>query len=179
MIEERGVVDMNEVFMKDRMARDNADYEGSGVGSTKALSEEEIRKNKFDDIKLPLLLLLGMVLVFLLTLWLHSGELIVRFSGTAVTVPYRQGDSTVRFPAPDGRVYIIDVSWSRCKKDVITLYYTGEDYRGAIAMTVWWLFAASYFVCLLVGGLMVWNIYKVYHNSGHATQSRGSGKFED
>lgn len=170
---------MNEVFMRDRMARDNADYEGSGVGSTKVLSEEEIRKNKFDDIKLPLLLLAGMTLVLMLTIRLHSEELIVRFTGTAVTVPYKKGDTTARFTAPDGNLYVVDVSWAGCKKDVITLYYTGENYRKAIAMTVWWLFPASYFVCLLIGGIMVRYIYKVYHNSGHATQSRGSGKFED
>lgn len=170
---------MNEVFMRDRMARDNTDFDGSGVGNAQALSPEELRRHKFDEIKLPLLILAGMIGIFILTVWLHSGELAVRFRGTAVTVPYKQGDETVRFPAPDGNIYYINVSWAGCKEEVITLYYTGENYRDAIAMTEWWLFAASYILSLIVGGLMVRHIYKVYHNSRHATQSKGSGKFGD
>ena len=170
---------MNEVFLKDRMARDSADYEGSGIGSTRVLTKEEIRKQKFEDVKLPLLILIGMIGVFLLTFWLHSGELIVRLKGTAVTVPYTPGENTVGFTAPNGYRYIISVSKAGCKKEEITLYYMDEDYQGAIVMTVWWLFPLCYLLSLSIGGAIVWHIYKVFHNPGHATQTTGSGKFED
>lgn len=169
---------MNDKFLNDRMARDSADYEGSGIGSGRVLSKKEIRKQKFEDIKLPLLILGIMIGVLLLTLRLHIEELIVYFGGTAVTVPYTPGDSTTRFTAPDGNRYIIDVSKAGCKKDEITLYYMGEDYKGAIVMTTWWLFPISYLLSLGVGGAMVRYIYKVYHNTRHAVQKTGSGKFE-
>lgn len=170
---------MNDVFLKDRMARDSADYEGSGAGSTKVLSKEEIRRQKFDDVKLPLLILVIMIGVFLLTLKLHSEELIVRFRGMAVTVPYTPGDDTARFNAPNGYRYIINVSRAGCKKNEITLYYMDEDYQGAIVMTVWWLFPICYLLSLSIGGAMIRHIYKVFHNPGHAVQSTGSGKFDN
>lgn len=170
---------MNEVFLKDRMARDNADYEGFGVGSARKLSKKEIRKLKFDEIRLPLLILGFMIGVFLLTLHLHLEELIVYFKGTAVTVPYNPGDDTTRFDAPNGNRYIINVSKAGCKKEEITLYYMEEDYQGAIVMTMWWLFPICYLLSIGVGGAMAWYIYKVFHNSGHATQKKGNGKFEN
>lgn len=170
---------MNEVFLKDRIARDSADYEGSGIGTARVLSKEEMRKQKFEDIKLPFLILIGMIVVFLLTLWLHSGEIMVKLKGTAVTVPYTPGENTARFDAPNGNRYIINVSKAGCKKDQITLYYMEEDYQGAVVMTVWWLFPVCYLISLGLGGAIVWYIYKVFHNPGHATQVTGSGKFDD
>lgn len=170
---------MNEIFLKERAAKDTVAFDGSGVGSTKTLSKEEIQKQKMDEVKLPLLILAGMIGVFFLTFWLHSEELMVRFKGTAVTVPYTPGDDTARFTAPNGNRYIIKVSKAGCKKDEITLYYMDEDYQGAIVMTVWWLFPICYLLSLSVGGTMIWHIYKVLHNSGHATRSTGSGKFEN
>ena len=170
---------MNEIFLKDRVARDSADFEGCGKGTTRILSEREIRRQKLEEVKLPLLILVGMIGVLLLTLKLHSEELIFCWKGTAVTIPYTPGDSTARFDAPNGNRYIINVSKAGCKEEQITLYYMGEDYQKAVVMTVWWLFPICYLISLGVGGAMVWNIYKILHNTKHATQNKGSGKFED
>ena len=79
----------------------------------------------------------------------------------------------------ESKTYIISVSKAGCKKEEITLYYMDEDYQGAIVMTVWWLFPLCYLLSLSIGGAIVWHIYKVFHNPGHATQTTGSGKFED
>lgn len=170
---------MNDIFLKDRMARDVADYEGSGVGSARVFNKREVRKQKIEEAKLPLLILAIMVGVFLLTLHLHMGELIVRFGGTAVTVPYHPGDATVHFTAPDGNRYIINVSKAGCKKQEITLYYRKEDYQGATVMTVWWLFPICYLLSLGVGGAMGWSIYKVFHDTKHAVQKAENRKFDD
>ncbi len=170
---------MNDVFLKDRAARDCADFEGCGKGSTRVLSEGEIRKQKLEEVKFPLLILMFMIGTFLLTLKLHSEELLFCWKATAVTIPYTPGDSTVRFDAPNGNRYVIDVSKAGCKKDQITLYYRGEDYQGAEVMTVWWLFPVCYLVSLGVGGVLVRNIYKTLHSTRYATQNKGSGKFED
>ena len=52
---------MNNVFLRDRMERNNSDFEGSGIGEGR-FDEYEEEKAKFSDAILPFIILTFMII---------------------------------------------------------------------------------------------------------------------
>lgn len=52
---------MNNIFLRDRMERNNSDFEGSGIGEGR-FDEYEEEKAKFSDAILPFIILTFMII---------------------------------------------------------------------------------------------------------------------
>ena len=65
---------MNNVFLRDRMERNNSDFEGSGIGEGR-FDEYEEEKAKFSDAILPFIILTFMIIGLAGIIYLHITEI--------------------------------------------------------------------------------------------------------
>lgn len=157
---------MNNVFWRDRMERNNSDFEGSGIEEGR-FDEYEEEKAKFSDAILPFIILTFMIIGLAGIIYLHITEIRKISGATAVEIEYDGKQQFVTWKAPDGRTYSYNASYAPEKSNSVTLYYKGTDYRNGIIKTdvaSWIKFYAAFTV--IIGGLIFW-IYKIFHKKKH------------
>lgn len=125
---------MNNVFLRDRMERNNSDFEGSGIGEGR-FDEYEEEKAKFSDAILPFIILTFMIIGLAGIIYLHITEIRKISGATAVEIEYDGKQQFVTWKAPDGRTYSYNASYAPDKGNSVTLYYKGTDYRNGIIKT--------------------------------------------
>lgn len=76
---------MNNVFLRDRMERNNSDFEGSGIGEGR-FDEYEEEKAKFSDAILPFIILTFMIIGLAGIIYLHITEIRKISGATAVEI---------------------------------------------------------------------------------------------
>lgn len=142
---------MNELFTKDRMARNSADFDGSGVGSG-YYSEREEKRLKWENLKLPLVLLGFTVLIWAAILGSTIPEIDIMLNGTKATAQRDSDGVTGAWEAPDGKRYYVDLSWTDKNAQQVTVYYKGDDYSGAVAPMSWayWVLFYGFAVAITV-----------------------------
>ena len=158
---------MNDLYTRDRMNRNNADVEGSGIGSGRYDSREE-QKAKISDAKLPVVILFFMAIGLAGIIYMHVNELKHIINGTPVTLDYVSGQRSATWKAPDGNTYGYECDWARVKDGKVTIYYLGTDYRNAVVVSSIqsWLMFYGFFVAV-IGAIIFW-IYKIFHKKKHA-----------
>lgn len=163
---------MNDLYTRDRMERNNADYEGSGVGSGRYDPVEE-NKAKISDAKLPLVILLFMAVGLAGIIYMNINEVRHIVRGTGVEIEYNSSSSSsATWEAPDGNIYSYDCSWARVKDGKVTMYYTGTDYRNGVVVSSlqsWFMFYG--FFIIVIAAIIFW-IYKIFHKKKHAVAKK-------
>ncbi|MDO5401807.1 MAG: hypothetical protein Q4F11_00060 [Eubacteriales bacterium] len=163
---------MNDLYTQDKMARNNSDFGGSGVGSGHYTPRDEFKEN-LSEIKLPLILLAFAVLCFSLLVILTYTEIDLYRNGTAIEANVGSNGSVAYFRAPSGNTYTVNIRWANSRKQngTVTVYYKNTDYMHAQPITAWWIYLIAYtfFGSLIV--LIIFWIYKLFHKTNHSLQS--------
>lgn len=176
------MVSGNELFTRDRMERDNADFDGSGKGNGFYDENRDFRQRLFDA-KLPLILTVIMICLFLLTVYLHVKDLMLYVNGNAVTVDLTDPQNYVGRDAvladSKGVKHYIKLTEKEAAKGQVTLYYYGDDVIHAQTKDA----GLFYFFMYAVWGILaavcaIWT-YKVVHVTNYSQGAVSSGKFDD
>ena len=160
---------MNDLYARERMERNNMDFEGSGVGSGRYDVRQE-RRERWSEAKLPLVLMGFCLICWAIVLYYTYTDILYYCTGEQVVTECDPKDTYTQWTAPDGNRYTINVEWGAVKEGKITVYYRGTDYRNAIVLNSpqhWVLFYGFVIFCT---ALLVFWIRKIFHKQHHAVQ---------
>lgn len=170
---------MNDIYTQDKMARNNSDYDGSGVGTGHYTEKEELRA-RWEDAKLPLVLLAFAMLIWAIILWLTVTELDLFINGEKEIVQIQSGEQYVIGETPDGNKFSIDVSSVSNKAEQVTIYYKADDYYTAKIMSpvTQWLMYYGFAISITLG-LLVWLKKTLYPKKHAVADAPRSHKYDD
>ncbi len=167
----------NEIFVRDRMNRDGADYEGSGVGEGRYDAGEE-RANKFKEILLPLVLVLFMVCYWGITIYFTVMELKYTFYAEKYEVAAEDYQEYVVIKRPDNTYRNIPIDNSNIIDGKVTVYYEEDDDTAYIRQSVdTWIM--SYGFGLLITFLLLFWIKKILFQKKHAVEKKPEHSYKD
>lgn len=122
---------------------------------------EKEKKERIRESAIWIGLLILFTAFFLLAVYNHSLDLMIKYNGNSVVAKYSQNTANATYVDRNGRSYnYVDVdSLTEKKGDIIMLYYYGDNIEKARPVTVLGFFLAMYFFW---GMLIVLCIYKLY-----------------
>lgn len=121
-------------------------FEGFDHENNYHLSEKEERNENWSQAKIWVVLGMFMALLLGLTLFFNGKELILKYTGSSIEANYVDGDSGVTVIDNQGEKHYISLSDTiiSSKDGKITLYYKGDDIKGAKALNAMWFWATMY-----------------------------------
>ncbi len=168
---------MNDIFMKDRMARNAVDYEGSGVGEGRYSATQE-RKEKFSETILPVVLFLFMGIYWVALIFISVSEVKHVFFGEKIVVETESYMDSVNIEPSNGKSYKVDISKELARKGSVTMYFYEKDESVCIPETwdLWLLFYGLGFAATF--GLLYW-IKTIWFNKKHAVKQVSEHNYKD
>lgn len=167
----------NEIFVRDRMNRDGADYEGSGVGEGRYDAGEE-RANKFKEILLPLALLAFMVIYWILVIGMAYKDIYNKSNSIKYVVEFKDFQTKVTIDLPDGRKKDVAIEEQYRYDKQMTIYYNVKD--DSIYVTdkknTWILYSA--FGAVVTVALLYW-MKKLLIQKKHAVEKKPEHSYKD
>lgn len=163
---------MNNLYTQDKLARNNDDFGGSGVGSGHYTPQEEF-KEKLEETKLPLILLAFSVLCLCILIYLSYSEYDLYHNGKSVEATVNSDGKTGTYYDESGISHVVDISWAGGKNNngTVTIYYKNFDYVHAQPITAWWIYLIAYLFFWGIFVLIVFWIYKLLHKTKHSEKS--------
>lgn len=168
----------NNLYVKDKMERNDMDFAGCGVGNGYYNAREE-RRARLREIGFPSVLCLFFLLCLATAFVLRGWELRLQSTGNCIMADYNARNKTATFYAPNGVKCTIDARWAMLGEhtEQVALYYYGDQiWKAQVIMSVKLWICVYAFFCAALAGCIYW-IYKELHQSKHATAKTGSGKF--
>ncbi len=173
---------MNDLYTRDRMERNAADFEGSGIGSGRYDKRQE-RSDKFREITLPVMILIFMLIAWASLVYSSYPDIYYRIAGKraeGTVITENLGDYHISWTAPDGTARDFRASNGiRVVDGKVDVYYINGDYdTGSVILPIeYW--APYYIVMLLVTvGLIIW-IKRTLFAKKHALYEKKEHSYKD
>lgn len=157
----------NNLYVQDRMERNGSDFEGSGAcdGRYDARYEKAERRKAA---RLPLLFLLGILFCLALNIYMSGEELYYYLNGNVAVAEYTDNKEYASWITPNGTKNFVSTAWAAQKGDTVRVYYLGEDYSGARAMSGALVWAGFYGFFGLLLALDIYWLYRIFHKTHHS-----------
>ena len=163
---------MNDLYTQDKLARNDSDFGGSGVGAGHYTPQEEFRE-KLSEVKLPVILMVFAGVCFCILLFLTIQEVNLYSHGNKAEAHISAGGETATFTAPSGSSYPVSIGWANTSNSdgTITVYYMGDNYISAQPITAWCVYLIAYLFFGGIVGLLIFWMYKILHKTKHAEKA--------
>ncbi|MCI6020620.1 MAG: hypothetical protein PUD90_03895 [Clostridia bacterium] len=168
----------NDVFWQDRAARDNSDYNGSGIGGS-FYDESAERRQRFSSIKAYIIFIAICLFLIFITSYVLAGDIRLK-SGNSVEVPYDRANSVAYVYDSNNKSYAVQIdALAQLNGDTVVLYYTGDNIASARPVTVVWFYVVMYMAWIAILAFLVFAAWKKFHGSHHAVEHTGKSRFDD
>lgn len=157
----------NDVYMQDKMARNNVDFEGSGIGAGR-YDEKYDRAERRKAARLPFVLLVFISICLAMNVYMSASELYYYINGQTAVGVYTAKKDQATWTAPDGSKKYVSTVWASQEGDTITVYYFADQYGRAKVMSGWktWTGFYGFFGALLA--LDIFWLYRIFHRTNHS-----------
>lgn len=158
---------MNELYRRDKLARNDVDFEGCGVGDGHYSAYAE-RKEKFNDMKLPIIIVCVMLAYWYAVIYITVGEINLVKNSEKFVLELDYMDLSKTCTSADGEEFqAFPKEEEREKGEMVFYYVKGEKIHRPESVITWVTYYG--FGIIVTVCLAIW-IYKIMFPKKHAIQ---------